>query len=317
MKKLVSLLICLCLVFTSSVCIAEKNNKSSDGNVLIKNISIPSKIKMDSKTYTIEPKIKPDNATNKKLEYSSSDLSVAKVDSNGHITAVSSGSCVITVASTDGSKKTAKIKVTVPLFLNYEKEYTMFSKDGLDISIDCFAPVGAKFNCKNSNTRVCNVDKITYSNNQKALIIHIAPRETGKAELTITEDTTKKKIKFKVSVTSAVGYNKLSYKDVSRNVNAFIGTRYVITGRMSRKFEIDDSGSCLYLIYTSPKGWWYENRVEAVAYEGVTEIPVKILEDDIVTVYGVLLSDDSFLQNVLTGTKSDSLVMIAERIVVN
>ena len=55
--------------------------------------------------------MKPDNATNKNVVWSSSNESVAKV-SNGKVTAVSPGSVTITAKTDDGSK-TATCQITV------------------------------------------------------------------------------------------------------------------------------------------------------------------------------------------------------------
>ena len=63
-------------------------------------------------TVTLKATVKPDNATNKKVIWSSSNSSVAKVDSNGKVTALKRGKAVITAKTADGSK-TAKCTVTV------------------------------------------------------------------------------------------------------------------------------------------------------------------------------------------------------------
>ena len=60
-------------------------------------------------TYTVLPS----DATYKKVEWSSSDESVATVSSYGLITGVGSGSCIITATAQDGSGQTAECNVTV------------------------------------------------------------------------------------------------------------------------------------------------------------------------------------------------------------
>lgn len=64
-------------------------------------------------SYSIKATVTPSNASNKKLKYSSSDKSVAKVSSKGKVTAVKEGKAVISVKTADGSKKTAKLTVAV------------------------------------------------------------------------------------------------------------------------------------------------------------------------------------------------------------
>ena len=57
--------------------------------------------------------ISPDNATNKNLTWSSSDTKIAKVNSNGEVTAIASGSAKITAVAEDGSGITATAGINV------------------------------------------------------------------------------------------------------------------------------------------------------------------------------------------------------------
>ena len=80
----------------------------------VSTISIPASQTLDKKQrFQIKAKILPENAIQKKLEYTSSDLSVATVTANGTVTAVGCGSAVITARATDGSDVSAECKITV------------------------------------------------------------------------------------------------------------------------------------------------------------------------------------------------------------
>ena len=68
-------------------------------------------------TDTLTATVQPDNATNKNVKWSTSNASIATVDANGEVTAVSAGTATITVTTADGSF-TASCTVTV------EKPYT-------------------------------------------------------------------------------------------------------------------------------------------------------------------------------------------------
>lgn len=66
----------------------------------------------EGESETLTATVKPDNATDKTLSWSSSDATVASVDDNGKVTALKAGTATITVKTKDG-EKTATCKVTV------------------------------------------------------------------------------------------------------------------------------------------------------------------------------------------------------------
>lgn len=62
---------------------------------------------------TLTAAVEPANATNKNVTWESSDTSIAKVDANGKVTAISAGSATITATAADGSGVSASCSVTV------------------------------------------------------------------------------------------------------------------------------------------------------------------------------------------------------------
>jgi len=94
-------------------------NVTAKCKVMVKNVKVKSitakavSLKL-GESHDLKPTVKPDNATNKKLKYTSSNTKVATVGkSNGKIVAKGAGTCNIKIAASDGSKKTKTIKVTV------------------------------------------------------------------------------------------------------------------------------------------------------------------------------------------------------------
>ena len=66
----------------------------------------------EGETETLTATVKPDNADNKKVKWSSDKTEIATVDGAGKVTAVKAGEAVVTVTTEDGGK-TATCKVTV------------------------------------------------------------------------------------------------------------------------------------------------------------------------------------------------------------
>ena len=69
----------------------------------------------EGESATLKATVKPDDASNKQVTWSSDKESVATVDENGKVTAKAAGTAVITVTTKDGGKKaTCSVSVTAP-----------------------------------------------------------------------------------------------------------------------------------------------------------------------------------------------------------
>ena len=86
-----------------------------DGNVLVTSLSlnVTNKVLNVGETFSLRATVAPDVATNRAVQWSSSDNSVATVDSNGQVTAEGVGTANITATTTDGSDLSATCTVTV------------------------------------------------------------------------------------------------------------------------------------------------------------------------------------------------------------
>lgn len=74
------------------------------------------------KSETLTATVKPDNATDKTVTWSSSDKDIATVDENGKVTAVADGTATITCKANDSSGKQATCAVTVTSGNNQSKK---------------------------------------------------------------------------------------------------------------------------------------------------------------------------------------------------
>ena len=95
-------------------------------------------------TETLTATVKPEDATNKAVTWTSSNSTVATVDQNGVVTAVARGTAVITAAAADGSGASASCTVTVSSYLppaNPNYKITVEATQGGAVTAD---PTAAK-----------------------------------------------------------------------------------------------------------------------------------------------------------------------------
>ena len=155
-----------------------------------------------NRTHTLNASVKPDNATDKTLTYSSRDTNVATVDANGLISAKTAGSATLTISAADGVSKTIHVTVTdsevavtdiefdpplptEPIELGIGQEYTINAKVKPD-------------NATNKYVRITNnaPDYISVSGET------VEGSKEGDAEVTVesvSNSEVKKVIKFKIT----------------------------------------------------------------------------------------------------------------------
>lgn len=155
-----------------------------------------------SKTVALAATVTPSNATNKVVNWNSSNMKVATVDKNGKVKAVGKGTATITATAADGSgvKATCKVTVKVPatkVTLNTKKIYVVKGKS-----------VSLKATMTPSDT----TDKITWkSNKPKTATVDkkgkIKAKKTGTVTIT-AKSTSGKKATCKVYVVSKATKSK-------------------------------------------------------------------------------------------------------------
>jgi uncharacterized protein YjdB len=145
---------------------------------------------------TLTATVKPDDATDKKVTWSSSNTSVVTVDQNGKVTAVAGGSATIT-AKADDKQATCTITVTVPVSsVTLNKSELKLKKGTSETLIATVGPDDATNKTvvwSSSNTKVATVDQ-----NGKVTSV-----DTGTATITVTTNDGSKKATCKVTVPSS------------------------------------------------------------------------------------------------------------------
>lgn len=173
----------------------EQENHPVDVNIISISLS-PKELNLHiGDEALLQAEIKPSNATNQNVTWKSSDTSVATVDANGKITAVSEGSCIIYVTSEEGEKKafsTVVVKENViPVSsISFAKtKYTISEGDKLAL-VPTIQPSNAtsqKVTWKSSDTSVATIDSKGILTAKKSGTVTItATTEDGNKEASVT-----------------------------------------------------------------------------------------------------------------------------------
>lgn len=160
-------------------------------------------VKLNKKSYTLKKKgatvtlkatVKPTNANNRTIKWTTSNKEVATVNSKGKVTAISNGTATITATASDGSKKKASCKITVKIpaikvtKVRLNKTSASLTKKGQTLQLTATVTPGNATNktvtWKSSNTKVATVTssgKVTAVANGTATITATAADGSKKA----------------------------------------------------------------------------------------------------------------------------------------
>ena len=161
---------------------------------------------------TLKASVKPDNAANKKVAWSSSNKAVASVN-GGKVTAVSAGSATITATTDDGSKK-ATCVVTVN---EITVESVTLNESNLTLTVGESATLTASVKPDNAANK-----EVTWSSSNKAVASvdggKVTAISAGSATITATTDDGGKK------ATCVITVNDIAVKTIKLNATERILT---------------------------------------------------------------------------------------------
>lgn len=163
---------------------------------------------------TLKATIKPSNASNKALKWTSSNKKVVKVTSKGVLKPVATGTATITVTSLDGGfKATCKITVVKRVKgVTLPKTLTVYldEKGELDAAFTPKKPSNSDVKWKSSKKSVATVSKTGV----------ITPKKKGTTNITVTTEDGGFKATCKVSVKTKLKSFTLNKKSVTLNTGA-------------------------------------------------------------------------------------------------
>ena len=152
----------------------------------------------EGETETLTATVKPDNADNKKVTWSSDKTEIATVDGAGKVTAVKAGEAVVTVTTEDGGK-TATCKVTVKAKVIGVTEVTL-DKTELTLTEGETETLTATVKPDNADNR-----KVTWSSDKTEIATvdgagKVTAVKAGEAVVTVTTEAGGKTATCKVTV---------------------------------------------------------------------------------------------------------------------
>ena len=141
----------------------------------------------------------PENATDRSLEWTSSNPDIAFINKLGGVTARSAGTATITAATKDGSNKKAQIKVYVPSMLCGEEAVSVTDPAGAGFS---FVYCGSDWDKNVSVKKKGDCFDYAITRNGTEASVQILPLSTGTGSLAVSD---KKDPKSRFSVDITVG----------------------------------------------------------------------------------------------------------------
>ena len=129
---------------------------------------------------TLTAKVQPDNASNKTVDWTTSNAGVATVDANGKVTAVGAGKATITATAADGSEKKAACEVTVTA-----KTYTLTADPAAigfgSVQTGYSQPAAQTVTVKNTGNQNLNLNQPAASNYEVGALskTQLTPNETA------------------------------------------------------------------------------------------------------------------------------------------
>lgn len=237
--------------------------------------------------------VMPADATVQDVEWSSSDESVAAVNSEGEVLAKGTGPAVITCTSTDGSGKSASVSVFVPSIGFESDTVVVTSRDGMSFDVKYYGsdPGNFSYNCPSSYNFNLTEKWIPES---KVFRFDVEPLKAGSTTVTFrdAEDTRSQKT-LKITIDQDASYDTVSYPvgnyyQVLDHPKDYKGQKMSISGKV---WQIIPEGKNEVSLRVGT--YTYHSDVFYVTYNK-NDVDFEIKYGDIITVYGTCTGTETY-----------------------
>ena len=252
----------------------------------------------------------PEDASNAVLEWTSTDEKVAKVDENGRLRFVGSGTCEIICKSTDGTDRTAQTKIYVPSISVSDTTFEVTEKDGLAIPVKYYGTDPEAFSWSSSG-KSFTVEQSEINGGYELTVL---PVTAGKGTIMLKDQNDPNgTVKLSVvvnhsAVYDAKSYPPASYDAIMRYPEEQAGNNASVSGKVIGKQDDGADGITLLL---SVKG--KTERIYCLTYDQQV-LDVRVLEGDQVTAYGEIQGLVPYTDE--EGNTADMPYLIPEKIVI-
>lgn len=167
-------------------------------------------------TYTLKATINPSSATDKTLNWTSSNRRIATVDKNGKVKAVAKGTATITVTSKNGKKATCKVTVKVPAKSVSVSTTKLYIAKGKKASFR--ASAGPADTTDSIQVKASNKN-VTVKLNKKTGEVTVTAKKAGTAKITVSAGSKKKTVNVTVAKKATKAKSvKLNKKKATLNI---------------------------------------------------------------------------------------------------
>ena len=260
-------------------------------------------------TYTVNVTILPEDATEQRLIWTSTNVFVARVAA-GKIEAVGQGDCEIICTTLDGSNITASVKVHVPTFSVEATEYSVGDRQGIVIPVirnqaGCTVEMETTGTCFTASWigEDLRIDPLLAGTDVIRLSNPDAPGDTIEIQITIENS----------AVFNQESYPAVPYMLLAGKPEEYENAQISIYGKVLNHYE-DETGAVILMVGTGGEAYT-DQVIQTRCGKDILPEGIQIGDGDIVTVFGLYTMERTYSEALQAETSVPALT--AEKIIIN